>query len=131
MRHNHTLQWSGFTSRVLSLLNTRAKLVGRPLNRPFWLPNRMTNPPPREIDGARVIEWAWSGSTPFGVVPGAEPPEIFGLAIATYDDCDFYRFSCDKEWNTVQDGLYASIDDAKEQLPDQYRDVVAEWFVMP
>jgi hypothetical protein len=62
----------------------------------------MANPPPREIDGARVIAWAWSGSTPFGVVPGADPSEIFGLAITTYDNRDFYRFSCDKEWNMAR-----------------------------
>ena len=91
----------------------------------------MANPPPREIDGARVIAWAWSGSTPFGVVPGADPSEIFGLAITTYDNRDFYRFSCDKECNTVQDGLYASVRDAKEQLPDQYRNVAAEWHAIP
>lgn len=52
--------------------------------------------PPGEIDGARVVEWAWSGAELFGEVPGAEHPEIFGLAIATYNDCEFYRFSCDR-----------------------------------
>lgn len=88
---------------------------------------QMTNTPPREIDGARVIEWAWSGSEPFGEVPGAERPDIYGLAIATYDNRSFYRFSCDQNWATVQDGLYDSIDDAKDQLPDQYRNVVAKW----
>jgi hypothetical protein len=83
--------------------------------------------PPEEIDGARVIEWAWSGSNPFGEVPGAESPEIFGLAIATYDDIQFYRFSCDRNWGTVQDAIYESAADAKEQLPDQYRNVEAHW----
>lgn len=40
--------------------------------------------PPKEIDGAKVIEWAWSGSEPFGVVcfeSGEVAAEIFGLAI--------------------------------------------------
>lgn len=83
--------------------------------------------PPNEIDGARVIEWAWSGDGPFGEVPGADDSEIYGLAIATYDDIEFYRFSCDKNWNTVQDALYDSVAAAKDQLPDQYRNVVAEW----
>ncbi len=82
---------------------------------------------PNEIDGARVIEWACSGEVPFGVVLGAEPPEIYGLAIATYDDMQFYRFSCDKDWNCVQDAIYDSVTDAKNQLPDQYRNVVANW----
>jgi hypothetical protein len=89
--------------------------------------NKPTHEPPSEIDGARVIEWAWSGDQPFGEVPGADSPKIFGLAIAAYDDRAFYRFSCDEEWETQQDGLYASIDEAKRQLPDQYRNVEAQW----
>ena len=83
--------------------------------------------PPNEIDGARVIEWAWSGSSPFGTVPSAEPPEIYGLAIATYDNLTFYRFACDKDWNCIQDSLYDSVDEAKDHLLDQYRNVVANW----
>ncbi|MBK1835701.1 hypothetical protein [Roseibacillus ishigakijimensis] len=89
--------------------------------------NQSTHEPPTEIDGARVIEWAWSGDQPFGEVPGADSPEIFGLAIATYDDREFYRFSCDRNWETQQDGLYDSVDDAKRLLPDQYRLVEANW----
>jgi len=38
----------------------------------------------------------------------------------------FFRTS-----HTVQDGLYASVRDAKEQLPDQYRNVAAEWHAIP
>ena len=83
--------------------------------------------PPAEIDGARVIEWAWSGDQPFGDVLGAQSPRIFGLAIATYNDKQFYRFSCDANWETQQDGLYDSIDEAKNQLPDHYRNVEANW----
>lgn len=83
--------------------------------------------PPAQIDGARVVEWAWSGMTPFGEVPGADPSEVFGLAIATYDDVQYYRFSCDRNWNTIQDALYNSIADAKDQLPKQYRSVNAKW----
>jgi len=83
--------------------------------------------PPHEIDGARVIEWAWSGVVSFGEVSGASTAEVFGLAIVTYDDVKFYRFSCDNNWNTVQDGLYDSVDDAKARLPDQYCKVKAKW----
>lgn len=85
------------------------------------------NKPPLEIDGALVLEWAWSGQNPFGFVRGAEPPEIFGLAIATYDYKQFYRFSCDKDWNTVQDSSYNSVEDAKLKLPEQYKQVRAVW----
>lgn len=86
--------------------------------------------PPNEIDGARVVEWAWSGSHPFGCVPGADPPDVYGLAIATYDDSQFYRFSCDRNWNTIQDAFYDSVADAKAQLPDQYRKLEAKWVAM-
>lgn len=88
------------------------------------------NAPPLEIDGAYVLEWAWSGQTPFGYVPGAESPEIYGLAIATYDFEQFYRFSCDKDWNTTQDALYDSIEQAKRMLPGQYKKVPAVWHVI-
>ena len=83
--------------------------------------------PPKTIDGATIIEWAWSAASPFGEVPGADSPEVFGLAIATYDGAQFYRLSCDKNWQTVQDGLYDSINDAKDQLPDHYRNVDVIW----
>lgn len=39
----------------------------------------------------------------------------------------FTRFSCDKEWEVQQDGLYESVDDALRQLPDQYRLIEANW----
>jgi hypothetical protein len=83
--------------------------------------------PPTSIDGAKVLEWAWSGEHPFGEVPGAESPLIFGLAIATYDGQQFYRFSCDRHWVTQQDAVYDSASLAKEQLPLQYRRVPAQW----
>ena len=86
----------------------------------------MQEPPP-EIDGARVVEWASSGDLPFGEVQGSESPGIYGLAIATYDDGRFYRFSCNHKWETQQDGIYDSIDEAKRLLPDQYRKVEAQW----
>lgn len=83
--------------------------------------------PPAIIDGAKVVEWAWSGDRPFGEVLGSESLLIYGLAIATYDDSVFYRFACDSHWETQQDGLYDSIEQAKEQLPEQYRNVEVCW----
>jgi len=83
--------------------------------------------PPSEIDGARIVEWAWSGDIPFGEISGAPSPEIFGLAIATYDGEQFYRFSCDRNWETQQDGSYDSLLAAKQQLPDPYRSVEVNW----
>lgn len=87
--------------------------------------------PPDELDGARVIKWAWSGDEPFGVLPVADLDdsiEIFGLAICQYDDSNnVYRFSCDKDWEVQQDGVHDSVDDALRQLPDQYKSVTVKW----
>jgi len=90
------------------------------------------NEPPNELEGAKVIKWAWSGDKPFGYLryedEQFEPVEIYGLAICQYDDSDnVYRFSCDKNWEVQQDDVYKSVEDAVRQLPDQYRLVSAEW----
>ena len=87
----------------------------------------MEKPPPPIIDGATVVEWAWSGDLPFGEVPGSDSPWIHGLAIATYDGKGFYRFSCDRHWEVQQDDVYESLEEAKQHLPQQYRNVDACW----
>jgi len=87
--------------------------------------------PPKDIDGARVLEWAWSGKRPFGVVryeSGEIAAEIFGLAICCYPNGKtFYRFSCDSQWESEQDSDYQSIKEAKCNLPLQYQEVEAKW----
>ena len=87
--------------------------------------------PPKEIDGAKVLEWAWSGNNPFGVVhdrSGGVASEIYGLAICSYDNGNsVYRFSCDSKWETEQDSVYSTIEEAKRNLPDQYREVEPDW----
>ena len=83
------------------------------------------NRPPEEIDGAKVLFWAWSGSLPFGKVSGIE---IYGLALCQYENTeDIYRFSCDENWKTQQDDIYGSVEESKECLPQQYQNVVAQW----
>jgi hypothetical protein len=80
--------------------------------------------PPALIDGARVLEWAWS-ETPFGEVGDIA---IHGLALCQYDgSTQVYRFSCDAAWSCQQDALYDSVEEAKQALPAQYRRVEAEW----
>lgn len=64
------------------------------------------NKPPAELDDAEVLQWAWSGNVPFGVLrfpDGDIAAEIFGLAICRYKNGKIYRFSCDKNWNVEQD----------------------------
>jgi hypothetical protein len=87
--------------------------------------------PPNFIDGARVIKWAWSGEKPFGFVGEKNNKEreiIYGLAICQYDEDDrIYRFSCNSNWETVQDDSYNNIENAIDRLPDQYKMVKANW----
>ncbi|WP_219116503.1 hypothetical protein [Janthinobacterium sp. UMAB-56] len=87
--------------------------------------------PPTHLDGARVLAWAWS-ELPFGHVSdahgGAAPVAIHGLAVCRYEDeARVYRFSCAARWDTVQDEVYASENDARGQLPAQYRAMAAAW----
>jgi hypothetical protein len=87
--------------------------------------------PPKTIDGAEVIEWAWSGEKPFGVLrndSGIVAAEIYGLAICRYTKSgEIYRFSCDANWETEQDSDYQSVEEAKSNLPLQYQEVKANW----
>ncbi len=77
------------------------------------------------LDGAKVIMWAWSGHQPFGFM-GEE--EVFGLAICQYEGSHIiYRFSCDKNWEVIQDGVYDTAENAINFLPNQYKNVVANW----
>ena len=86
--------------------------------------------PPLTIDGAQVLEFAWS-DVPFGVVRNSDGDvvdEIHGLAICRYADSDvIYRFSCDKAWETSQDADYSSIQEAKDSLPMQYHSAPVVW----
>jgi len=85
---------------------------------------------PTKIDGARVLEWAWS-EVPFGTIAltdgtGAVP--IHGLALCQYEGSDaVYRFSCNADWEAEQDAACASIAEAKAQLPNQYGGVAVTW----
>ena len=85
---------------------------------------------PAYIDGALVLEWAWS-EVPFGHVhsgAGAVATAIHGLALCQYPGSSVvYRFSCNAQWETEQDADYASIDEAKASLPEQYRQAPVSW----
>lgn len=86
--------------------------------------------PPSHIDGAVVLEWAWSDQ-PFGYLhasDGSGAIAIHGLAIARYSDSgELYRFSCNSSWETEQDSRYDSVESAKDLLPEQYREVPPMW----
>jgi hypothetical protein len=86
--------------------------------------------PPPQIDGADVLEWAWS-EAPFGYVrfdSGSPAAAIHGLALCRYRGSEgVYRFSCNASWEVEQDACYPSLDAAKALLPEQYRLVAASW----
>ena len=87
--------------------------------------------PPAYIDGAKVIKWAWSGPRPFGYLGSIDSPEreeVYGLAICKYENSrSVYLFSCDKNWETVQDSPHATVEYAIRFLPVQYKNVEAIW----
>ena len=88
--------------------------------------------PPQEIDGAKVLEWAWSGDKPFGIIKYSESDdvaaEIYGLAICQYQDSKaIYRFCCGANWEAEHDSDCASVSEAKNSLPSQYTNVEVNW----
>ncbi len=91
----------------------------------------LMNNPPNYLDGAKVIKCAWSGQKPFGFIANTDnksQEEVFGFAICRYENSNnFYRFSCDKNWEVIQDAQYNSIEEAIELLPDQYKNVECNW----
>lgn len=87
--------------------------------------------PESHIDGAIVLEWAWSGKEPFGVLPMEftnEVIEIFALALCRYEGDDrFYRFSCDRNWVVQNDMDYPSLEEARNSIPAQYDVRTIRW----
>lgn len=86
------------------------------------------NAAPDYLDEAKVIKWAWS-DRPFGTTGSSEEDKIFGFAICTYNDSsNVYRFSCNKNWEVIQDAQYHNVEEALERLPEQYKNVEIQWF---
>ena len=87
--------------------------------------------PPEFLDGARVLEWAWSGDQPFGYMnddTGLPVCAVHGQAICQYDgQHDFYRFTCDKNWDVVNDSPYDSVKEAKDGAEQMYRVSRSHW----
>jgi hypothetical protein len=82
----------------------------------------MENPPPPSIDKARVLWWAWAGDEPFGLCSNIE---VWGFAVCQYEPGAVYRFSCDRNWETVNDSLHDDEEDAKAAVPANYHAALA------
>ncbi|RFS18688.1 hypothetical protein DVR12_26960 [Chitinophaga silvatica] len=62
------------------------------------------------------------------ILDSQERKEVYGLAICKYENSgNLYRFSSDKNWESPQDGPYGTVEDAIRLLPDQYKNVEADW----
>ncbi|HLK29227.1 MAG TPA: hypothetical protein VKT28_11670 [Puia sp.] len=92
-------------------------------------------PAPDYLDGAKVLKWAWSGDQPFGVMKysdnkdNLEPIKVYGLAICIYEKSNsMYRFSCDKDWEVVNDSQENSIQGAIDSIPEQYKNAERVWY---
>ena len=87
--------------------------------------------PPREIDGAEVVLWAWSGPQPFFVMPSTQSGAsvaIHGLAICRYAKTGaVYRLSCNSAWETENDSAYSSVDDATRGQSAHYDVDSVQW----
>lgn len=72
--------------------------------------------PPDELDGAEVILWAFNPLAPFFIMrysDGAAYKPIHGFAVCRYrGENQFYKFSCDREWNVENDMACDSLEKA-------------------
>jgi hypothetical protein len=89
--------------------------------------------PPKTLDGAAVLYWAWSESTPFFVMPdGAEGIPIHGLAVCCYAKSGVaYRFSCNRDWEVENDSPYNSAEQAMRAPSAQFDANAVRWSRMP
>jgi hypothetical protein len=87
------------------------------------------NAPPPTLDGARVLWWAWAGATPFGELQGEEGNDrwVYGFAVCRYESGSVYRFSCNKNWDVVQDADHDTEESAKANIPAQYDASRVQW----
>ncbi len=82
------------------------------------LPKNEIFEPPDELDGAKVILWAYNPIKPFFIMKytdGTVYKPVHGFAICRYKGSEiFYKFSCDSDWNVANDLDAASIEEAVE-----------------
>ena len=77
---------------------------------------RKTLEPPDELDGAEVLFWAFNSKKPFFIMEcsdGTPHKPIHGFAICRYKgEKQYYKFSCDIDWNVENDSDHDSVEDA-------------------
>lgn len=85
--------------------------------------------PPKTLDGAVVLYWAWSEPAPFFLMPdGAKGTPIHGLAVCSYRNSkDVYRFSCNRNWGVENDSQHESVERAMQAQSAQYDTAAIRW----
>jgi hypothetical protein len=87
--------------------------------------------PPRELDGAEVMLWAWSEPAPFFGMPcsdGSPTIPIHGLAVCRHAQTgSIYRFSCKATWEVENDSTWPSIEAAVHGASGQYDIEAVSW----
>jgi hypothetical protein len=81
--------------------------------------------PPSHLDGAKVLYWAWSDDQPFDydlTLACGDDVEIYGFAICTYEDGDYYLFSCNRQWEVVNDTVWGTPQEYLEIMYPSYFD---------
>lgn len=75
------------------------------------------NRPPPIIDNARVLWWAWAGDEPFGFCGDVA---VYGFVVCRYDLGEMYRFSCNRDWETINDSVHEDEEEAMASIPVNY-----------
>lgn len=83
--------------------------------------------PPDEIDGAKVVWWAYDSKKPFFVMKftnGLDYKPIHGFALCQYKSSrEVYKFSCDLQWNVANDSVYETVEQALSDIGRQFQDI--------
>jgi len=93
------------------------------------------NPPPTELDGARVSLWSPIDSRhkKTAVIrlyaDGQEQLDFAGIAIAAYkkEGSGAYVFYCDSSWEVLNDCAYADVEEAKKEAELQFEGLNSTW----
>lgn len=96
---------------------------------PAFAPDAST--PPGMLDGANVLYFARSGWQPYFDMldtEGQVVAHIHGLAVCRYGEVEsVYRFSCDENWNVINDMDCASVEEALSTLSGNYEITAVRW----
>ena len=94
-------------------------------------------PPPPEIDGARVLYYAWinapsrpEDTNPRVIAGVPQPPPPAAIAICQYEKRavgGLYLFGCDTDWNTVSDWDHSTTEEAMAAAENQYSGRLGPW----